>query len=67
MSSGLEECFTRFYTGFQFDRGAPMSHVDFKKWQCRMSLSFTYPMSHVESKERVCPMSLYFSHHVTCH
>ena len=23
------------------DKGSPMSHVDFKKWQCRMSLSLT--------------------------
>ena len=25
------------------DEGPPMSHVDFKKWQCRMSLSLIFP------------------------
>ena len=24
------------------DGGSPMSHVDFKKWQCRMSLSLIF-------------------------
>ena len=39
-----------------------MSHVDFKTWQCRMSLSLllVYPMSHVEFKNRLCHMSLQF-------
>ena len=38
-----------------------MSHVDFRKWQCRMSLSLILsPMSQVEFKKGLCPMSLYF-------
>ena len=24
------------------DQGSPMSHVDFKKWQCRMSVSLIF-------------------------
>ena len=40
--------------------GSPMSHVNFKKWQCRMSLLLFSPMSHVEFKKGLCHMSLYF-------
>ena len=25
------------------DVGSPMLHIDFKKWQCRMSLSLIFP------------------------
>ena len=44
---------------------SPMSHVDFKKWQCRSHLFSS--MSHVEFKERLCPMSLHFYPHDACH
>ena len=41
-----------------------MSHVEFKKWPCPMSLhfkpSFHMSMSHVEFKKWPCPMSLHF-------
>ena len=37
-----------------------MSHVDFKKWQRRMSLSLIFPMSHVKFKKRLYHMSLSF-------
>ena len=40
--------------------GSPMSHVDFKKLQCHMSLS---PIFYSVT----CPMLLYVYHHVTCH
>ena len=29
--------------GGGLDRGPPMSHADFKKWQCCMSLSLIFP------------------------
>ena len=47
--------------------GSPMSHVDFKKWQCCSHLFSS--MSHVAFKERLCPMSLHFylSPHEACH
>ena len=35
-----------------------MSHVEFKKWSCRMSfVTYFPPVSHVESKKRQCHMS----------
>ena len=37
-----------------------MSHVDFKKWLCRILCHLFSPMSHVEFKKELCPMSLYF-------
>ena len=44
-----------------FDGGPPMSHVDFKKCQCRMSLS---PMPHVTVIFSSCRMSLSPMSHV---
>ena len=52
----------------------PMSHVDFKKWQCHMSLSLIFPnvtcriyekaMSHVTVISSPCRMSLSPMSHV---
>ena len=49
------------------DGGSPMSPVDFKKWQCPMSLFKkkyrrfqNSPMSPVDFKKWQCPMSLFF-------
>ena len=42
--------------------GSPMSHVDLKKWQCRMSLSLA--MSHATLF--LATMSHVTTHYVTC-
>ena len=31
------------------DGGSPMSHIDFKKWQCHMSLSLIFPQCHMSN------------------
>ena len=40
--------------------GTPMSHVDFKKWQCRILCRLFPSMSHFEFKKKAMFMSLYF-------
>ena len=42
------------------DGGSPMSHVDFKKWQCHMSPSLISSISHVEYKKKICHTLLHF-------
>ena len=41
-----------------------MSHVDCKKWQCRMSLSLKIPVSPVEFKNGHVPCDYLFRPHV---
>ena len=43
------------------DRGVPMSHVDFKKPQCRISLLLIFHNVTCRIKNRPCRMSLYFT------
>ena len=40
------------------DGGPPMSHVDFKIWLCRMSLSLIFPHCHMSNVRKGCHMSL---------
>ena len=39
------------------DGGSPMSHVNFKKWQCCMSLTY-FPQWHMSNLRKAYPLGL---------
>ena len=48
--------------------GSLMSHVDFKKWQCRMSLSLYFPQCHMSNlRKGYVPCHYKFYLPVACH
>ena len=52
-----------YYCG-ALDGGSPMSPVDFKKWQCPLSLLLNF---HVDFKKVPCPLSILRKVNVPCH
>ena len=47
------------------DGGSPMSHVDFKKWQCPLLLFLQFP-SQIEKKIAKCPPVEYKGRPMSC-
>ena len=63
------EYVTSFFPSGALDEGFPMSHVDFKKWQCRIYVSVAYFLQCHKSNLRndYVPCQCILSPHVTCH